>query len=61
MDSPNAVGSARHAQVHLLAGRHSELMRPSCGRRFSEMFRFAMTLMREVTGSARCFGGGAIS
>ncbi len=27
-----------------------KLMRPSCGRRRSEMFRFAMTLMREITG-----------
>ena len=36
-------------------------MRPSCGSRFSEMFRPAMTLMREMTGRARCLGGGAIS
>ena len=34
---------------------------PSCGSRRSEMSRFAMTFMREVMGSARCFGGGVIS
>ncbi len=36
-------------------------MRPSCGRRRSAMFMFAITLTREMTGSARWRGGGAIS
>ena len=36
-------------------------MRPSCGSRRSAMFKFDMTLRREVTGKARCLGGGAIS
>ncbi len=32
-------------------------MRPSCGRRFSEMSIFAMILMREVIASFRRSGG----
>jgi len=36
-------------------------MRPSCGSRLSAMFMFAMTFTREITGSARCRGGGDIS
>ncbi len=36
------------------------LMRPSWGRRFSEMSSFAMILMRDVSGS-RSFMGSAIT
>jgi hypothetical protein len=36
-------------------------MRPSWGRRRSEMSNWDMTFKREMTGSARCFGGGDIS
>ena len=36
-------------------------MRPSCGRRRSAMFRLLITFTREMTGRARCRGGGDIS
>ena len=59
-DSPNAVGKVltRKSTTRLAARM---VMRPSCGKRRSEIFRFAMTLMRETTASASRLGGGDIS
>ena len=59
-DSPNCVGRVEIRRSICLPPRLM-VMRPSCGMRRSEMFRFAMTLRREVTGKARCLGGGDIS
>ena len=59
-DSPNCVGKLE-TRKSICRPAIGKLMRPSCGRRRSEMFRFAMTLMREIIGSARCLGGGVIS
>ena len=58
--SPNWVG---RVETRKSMGRPPTLiwMRPSCGSRRSAMSRPEMTLMRDVTGRARCFGGGAIS
>ena len=58
--SPNCVGSVETRRSTCRPAMFF-WMRPSCGRRRSAMFRFDMTFTREMTGSARCRGGGAIS
>ena len=58
--SPNCVGSV---DTRKSTGRPDIVIfiRPSWGMRFSAIFKFAKTFTREITGSARLLGGGAIS
>jgi len=58
--SPNWVGRV-DTRKSIMRPATGSWMRPSCGTRRSAMFRPEMTFRREVTGSARCRGGGAIS
>ena len=59
-DSPNCVGSVL-TRKSTCRPAMCVWMRPSCGMRRSAMFRLDMTFTREITGFARCRGGGDIS
>ena len=57
--SPWTVGTVETRRSTFFLRDRSKSMCPSCGRKRSAMSSPAMTLMREVTASRRCRGGGA--
>ena len=62
--SPKRVGSTetrKSSSLFLSLSFIFSLMRPSCGRRFSEMSSFARIFMREVIASFSFSGGFMIS